>query len=186
MTVTQENFWSRRKAKVAAEAAVEHEIVIEPDPELSDAEILASLELPDPDTFSLGDDIKGFMSKAVPEHLRRRALRRLWRLNPVLANLDGLNDYDGDFTDAATVVKGMKTAYQVGKGMLVHVQEVARQAESLLEQEIVADDPVEMPQEVTPAEPVAVAEEPEVEVAPAARPRMRFSYDQDTQTVVTA
>ena len=29
-----------------------------------------------------------------------------------------INDYHEDFTDAATVVKGMQTAYQVGKGYL--------------------------------------------------------------------
>jgi len=63
----------------------------------------------------------------VPERLRRRALRQLWRLNPVLANLDGLNDYDGDFTNAATDAPGVKTAYQVGKGLLRHVQALEEQ-----------------------------------------------------------
>ena len=29
-----------------------------------------------------------------------------------------INDYHEDFTDAATVVEGMQTAYQVGKGYL--------------------------------------------------------------------
>ena len=36
----------------------------------------------------------------------------------VFANLDGLNDYDEDFTDAATVLSEIKTAYKVGKGMV--------------------------------------------------------------------
>lgn len=98
------DFWSRRKAKVAQEAQAEEIVQDVPQEDLSDAEILAKFDLPDPDTLKLGDDIKGFMSKAVPEHLRRRALRKLWRTNPVLACLDGLNDYEDDFTDAATVM----------------------------------------------------------------------------------
>ncbi|MEO0912201.1 MAG: hypothetical protein AAFY59_04325 [Pseudomonadota bacterium] len=36
----------------------------------------------------------------------------------MLANVDGLVDYGGDFTDAATVLPDMKTLYEVGKGIL--------------------------------------------------------------------
>ena len=77
----------------------------------------------------MGDDFSVFMSKAVPDRIRRRALRTLWRSNPVLANVDMLVDYGDDFTDAAMAVENIQTAYQVGKGMLKHVQEMARQAE---------------------------------------------------------
>ena len=48
----------------------------------------------------------------------------------MLANVDGLVDYGEDFTDAALVVENLQTAYQVGKGMLAHVEEMARQAEA--------------------------------------------------------
>ena len=75
-------------------------------------------KLPDIDSLEEASDFTPFMAKGVPEVLRRRALRKLWRLNPVFANLDGLNDYDEDFTDAATLVEGVKTIYKVGKGML--------------------------------------------------------------------
>ncbi len=54
----------------------------------------------------------------MPERIRRRALRKLWGLNPVLANLDGLVDYAEDYTDAATVVDNLQTVYKIGKGML--------------------------------------------------------------------
>ena len=74
MTQTGRDFWSRRKADVAKEAAAEAEVDVQPDPEKSDEEILASFDLPNPETIQLGDDIKGFMSKAVPDHLRRKAL----------------------------------------------------------------------------------------------------------------
>jgi hypothetical protein len=48
----------------------------------------------------------------------------------VLANLDGLVDHGEDYTDAATVMPDMKTAYQVGKGMMQHVIALAEQAEA--------------------------------------------------------
>ena len=75
------------------------------------------------------------MSKTVPDRLRRRALRCLWLANPALANLDGLIDYGEDFTDSATVIENMQTAYQVGKGMTEHVLEMARQAEDQAKEE---------------------------------------------------
>ncbi|QDL92437.1 DUF3306 domain-containing protein [Paroceanicella profunda] len=87
-------------------------------PEATDAEILETLGLPDPDRMQPGDDFSAFMRGAVPRRLRNRALRRLWASNPVLACLDGLNDYEEDFTDAAKVMPGLKTAYKVGRGML--------------------------------------------------------------------
>lgn len=98
--------------------------------EKPDAEALAELNLPDPDALGRGDDFSAFMAKTVPERLRRRALRRLWISDPVLANLDELVDYGEDFTDAATIVENLQTAYRVGKGMLEHVQAQAEAAEA--------------------------------------------------------
>ena len=128
------DFWTKRRAAVEAEAEIaEAEATVAEveaaAAEKTDAEVLEELGLPDPDAMEVGDDFTGFMKGAVPERLKQRALRRLWRLNPVLANVDGLVDYGEDFTDAATVIEGMQTAYQVGKGMLEHVQELARKAE---------------------------------------------------------
>ena len=88
-------------------------------PELSEEEMedeARELGLPSPRTLGPGSDFKAFMASDVPDHLRRFALRRLWRSNPILANVDGLVDYGEDFTDAGTVIEGMKTAYQVGTG----------------------------------------------------------------------
>ena len=133
------DFWARRKANVVAEAhasevAIEQQALSEQHAsmeEKSDEDLLLELNLPDPDAMEMGDDFSVFMSKAVPDRIRRRALRTLWRSNPVLANVDMLVDYGEDFTDSAMVVENMQTAYQVGKGMLKHVQEMARQAEEL-------------------------------------------------------
>ncbi|MBE0413144.1 DUF3306 domain-containing protein [Yoonia sp.] len=185
MNVSQTDFWSRRKAKVAQEAEAEEVVQDLPQEDLTDAEILAKFDLPDPESLKLGDDIKGFMSRAVPEHLRRRALRKLWRTNPVLACLDGLNDYEDDFTDAATVMPGMKTAYQVGKGMLAHLQDVAQKADELLaaDDHGVDLDQVEKVQDMPSSddEPTVVAK---ADAATAETPqpvvrRMRFEFEQD-------
>ena len=190
------DFWARRKAAVAAEAEAElraEERAVEAETqaaleEKTDADILAELDLPDPDEMQPGDDFSAFLKNAVPERLRRRALRKLWLTNPTLANIDGLVDYGEDFTDSAMVVEGMQTAYQVGKGMLKHIEEMARQAEAAeaATEEIIeeAEDEAEAPalaevEETAPVE-VAFAEpvfEPE-EDAPMPRRRMRFEFEQ--------
>lgn len=65
-------------------------------------------------------DYHQFMDGDVNDDLRNKALRKLWVSNPVLANIDGLDDYCEDYTDAAVCLpKGvMKTAYQFGRGFL--------------------------------------------------------------------
>jgi len=132
--------WSRRRAAVAAEAAADqlaaedavvakrHEALAEK----TDAEILEELGLPDPDVMVQGDDFKAFLAKTVPAHLRKRALRTLWRSNPVLACVDGLNDYDDDYLTGSIGQGPISTTYQVGKGMLSHLLEMERQKEALL------------------------------------------------------
>jgi len=204
------DFWARRKAGVAAEA--EAEVVAVEKAELaqahatleekSDAEILAELDLPDPDALEKGDDFSVFLEKAVPERIRRRALRKLWLSNPVLANIDELVDYGEDFTDSAMAVEAIQTTYQVGKGMLEHVKEMARQEEeakalaegrvSLEDFEVQAETALtESSDESDTAEvdevaPIGVSAEakastepfPDAEVLPVAplRRRMRFDF----------
>ncbi|WP_170764364.1 DUF3306 domain-containing protein [Ruegeria lacuscaerulensis] len=182
------DFWSRRKAAVQAEAeaeviAVEEQAVAEQRAELeekSDAEILAEFNLPDPDQLRAGDDVSGFMAKAVPDRLRRRALRRLWRLNPVLANVDGLVDYGEDYTDANCVIENIPTAYQVGKGMLAHVEALAAdQEEPEKNSEPETPEPEVEPEVREEPAPVQIAEveEPEEEDSPPTPRRMKFEFE---------
>lgn len=192
------DFWSRRKAQVEAEAeaqarAAEAEARAAQDAkqaEKSDAELCEELGLPDPDTLQPGDDFRAFMAKAVPDRLRRRALRRLWLSNPALANLDGLLDYGEDFTDSATVIENMQTAYQVGKGMTAHVEEMARQAEAEAKaaEQPEAEEAPQKAEEDLPqvaeaedsremAEPYVWADTSEAEEAAPPRRRMRFEFD---------
>lgn len=118
--------WSRRRAAVEAEAQAEvqaeadavvadERAVLE---EMSDEEALAELNLPDPDEMEAGSDFSAFMKGVVPDRLRRRALRKLWLTNPVLANVDNLVDYGEDFSISTTLVENIQTIYRVGKGML--------------------------------------------------------------------
>ncbi len=81
-----------------------------------EAEIVA--RLPDIDSLDESSDFTVFLQRGVPAALRRQALRKLWRVNPIFAHLDGLNEYDEDFTAVGLGVEGLKTAYKVGRGYL--------------------------------------------------------------------
>ena len=131
--------------------------------EKSDEEILLEHNLPDPDNLTADDNVAGFMAKSVPERLRRRALRRFWRLNPILANVDGLVDYGENYTDAATVVENLMSTYQVGKGMLAHVEylaELAKKKEDEAELELAEAE--ESLEEETPNDMCLTASEDEI------------------------
>lgn len=146
------DFWARRKAAVEAEARAEEQARVaasqaEAEAQLAektDEEILAELGLCEPEELETPEAVRAFMDSAVPQRLKTRALRRLWRLNPVLANVDGLVDYGEDFTDASCVIENLQTAYQVGKGMLKHVEALAAEDEEAG----VAPDDVEVSDQV--------------------------------------
>ena len=77
-----------------------------------------SAELPDIESLDKDSDFTVFLKDGVPERLRGLALRKLWRSNPAFAVIDGLDDYDDDFTllFPKAVAKAVKSAYQVAKG----------------------------------------------------------------------
>ncbi len=84
--------------------------------ERSEEEILAELGLPVPEDLQPGDGVAGFMRAGVPEALKRRALRRLWKINPALGAVDGLVEYGEDYTDAALAVKTLQSVYEAKGG----------------------------------------------------------------------
>ncbi|WP_179381591.1 DUF3306 domain-containing protein [Jannaschia marina] len=199
------DFWSRRRKAVEAEesaeaARVEAEAKTQEDAaraaaqaEMSEADLLDSLNLPDPDSVS-GDDIAAFMAREVPKHLRNRALRSLWRSNPVLACVDGLNDYDGDFTGDGLNGGVLKTSYEVGKGLAAHVRKLAEAEASQDDQadddrsERVASEPAVHPLEektLAPQAPVVEVSDREPAAEEAAIPeagpprRMRFTFEEE-------
>lgn len=96
--------------------------------------------LPDVDELDASSDYTAFMSDKVSDTVRNMALRKLWRTDSVFANLDGLIDYGEDFTDAATVVEGMKSVYTVGRGMVDYEAEEAAKAAKAGAAESAAED----------------------------------------------
>ncbi|MEQ8292910.1 MAG: DUF3306 domain-containing protein [Roseovarius sp.] len=183
-------FWTRRKAAVAAEEqaeiaardAAERQAQEQALAERPDAELLAEAGMPEPETLTTAEEVQDFLKTALPQRLKARALRRLWRLNPVLANLDGLVDYGEDYTDATRVIENMQTVYQVGKGMFDKFAEPDPEPEPE-EEPLLAEAEEETEEEVAPEDPVepysyTFTDTDDTEPAPAANTRrMRFRFE---------
>ena len=74
-------------------------------------------ELPAIESLTKDSDFTPFLADRVPGFIRRRALSVLWRSDPILANLDGMNDYDEDYNVIDTLINIAKdSSYKVGKG----------------------------------------------------------------------
>jgi len=87
--------------------------------ELNDEELLEKFNLPNPEKIKKEKGLDLFFKDGIPDRLRQIALRKVWKLNPIIRFADAeINDYHEDFTDAATVIEGMETAYKVGRGYL--------------------------------------------------------------------
>ena len=120
--------WSARKSQIAKGEDVSDEVSVteiaedagvedEEDAALTDVELLEKYDLPDPEAITEESGLEQFLNgKGLPGRVRQMALRRLWRLNPLFGIVDDMVEYGEDYTDAATVIEGMKTAYTVGKG----------------------------------------------------------------------
>ena len=125
-------------AALAADDADHQAAESDEDAALSDAELLEKYELPDPAEIEEEAGLDKFFDGKTPERLRQMALRRLWRINPFFGFVDEMVEYGEDYTDAATVIEGMQTAYQAGKGYLQKVlspeEEAAEQAKLAAEE----------------------------------------------------
>jgi len=169
--------WARRKDEARRAPAVP-----EPDtrpqqagtqPEAAGDHLEPPVELPDVDSLTLESDFTLFLRSGVPEQLRRRALHKLWRLDPVFANLDGLNDYDEDYGLLHKLGSrgGVRTAYRIGEGMpSVELRKALREAVAEDDTKPLADDaagpgkiepPRENPGAQADTEPPAAAEAPQ-------------------------
>ncbi|MBI45891.1 MAG: hypothetical protein CMG91_00210 [Marinobacter sp.] len=200
--------WARKKAEAGKQVEQPAPPAVEPEPapeeqefavneSLPENELLEKYGLPDPENIQLGTDITGFMRKEIPEFLRRKALRGLWKSNPVLAVLDGLNDYDEDYTLASTAGQTVTSLYKVGEGLVDKARKAADvvedqsieqvrlstdESDSTITQEPEPDDTLEPEDMATPTEPpeqqLAQQEtsQPEEQPEPRFRPRMRFDY----------
>jgi len=85
--------------------------------ELTPEEQKIASQLPPIESLTKDSDFTPFMAEKVPELIRKRAMSILWRSDPVLANLDGLNDYDENYRIIDTLISAAQdTVYRVGKG----------------------------------------------------------------------
>ncbi len=160
--------WARKKAEAGkpAEPVPPQSNDPEPSPEeqelalneaLPEQEVLAKYHLPDPDTLELGADITGFMRKEIPELLRRKALRALWKTNPV------------------------NTLYKVGQGMFD--KNARREEQGDTQAEPQASSPNVIPPAPKQAPPVSADNEPapETPVIPSAEPFPAEPASSETQ-----
>lgn len=121
--------WARRKAETKRERAapvLEEEAgkapaVSEPagipaGEEGEGAKPPAELDLPDIESLTPDSDFTVFMKDGVPPALRRLALRKLWASSPMFNVIDEMVEYGEDYTNAAMVVEGMKSAWEPGRG----------------------------------------------------------------------
>lgn len=74
-------------------------------------------ELPPLESLTAESDYKIFMQPGVSDVVRNAALRKLWRSDPVFANLDGLVEYGEDYAAAFKASAAVRTAYRVAQGM---------------------------------------------------------------------
>jgi len=111
--------WSRLKredeAGVAEAAEAGEGVLVSAEGE---APAIDSADLPDIESLDKDSDYTVFMQEGVPDELRSLALRKLFASNPVFSVLDGLNEYDDDYSKLGIVAQTVKTAYKVGRGFL--------------------------------------------------------------------
>jgi Protein of unknown function (DUF3306) len=87
-------------------------------------------DLPDVETLTYESDFTAFLRENVPEQLKQAALRKLWTSDPVLANLDGLNDYDPKTMTFLQQLEGAAEAVaEVGRGLRDKIMEAKRARE---------------------------------------------------------
>ena len=102
-------------------------------------------DLPDVETLNESSDYTPFLKDGVPEKLKRLALRKLWKSNPIFGFIDGLDDYDEDYSAIGIVAQEIFTNYKPGKGMVD-----PDEAEEEIDEAVKAEDEVEP--EVEPEE----------------------------------
>lgn len=83
-------------------------------------------EAVDLEKVAYGDDFSIFLKRGVSDLLRKKALRKFFTSNPLLANLDGLNDYDEDFNNPAHKV--YKSSWDVARGFLTKSEDALQKA----------------------------------------------------------
>ena len=85
--------------------------------ELTPDEKEAVRDLPRLDSLNEDSDFRPFLADNIPEFIRNRALKILWRSNPFFGFQDGLDDYAENFRVIDKVINAATDSiYQPGKG----------------------------------------------------------------------
>jgi hypothetical protein len=98
-------------------------------------------DLPPIESLDKDSDYTVFLRAGVAPELRKQALGKLWRSDPVFANLDGLLEYGEDFSLPFKNRTAVATLYQVGKGMMEAVLRESPPADEASPDETVAELP---------------------------------------------
>jgi hypothetical protein len=154
--------WSKRKAAVKNEnpALADDEslddqnqaLAAEEKPEasleaaeddLTDEDLCAKYELTHPDQCDDPEQLDDFFNRPLPDRLKQLAMRRMWRLNPLFRFADEMVEYGENYTDAATVLPDMQSAYKVGKGYFDKLMAEKAEAEDAVAEDAADEDNAE-------------------------------------------
>lgn len=105
-------------ADVPAEVAARPAAADDPGAAAQPEAAIDPADLPDIDSLDESSDFRPFLQAGVPPELRRLALRKLWRINPVFRELDGLNDYDGDYSSMGIVATKIASLFDPATGRI--------------------------------------------------------------------
>lgn len=172
-TGNQEGFlrrWSRRKLE--ADHA-EHkdvtqsskEMVLEEKP-ATDIHSLTDADMPALDCLDENSDYSCFFSKKVSDELKQAAFRKLFHL-PTFNVVDGLDDYDEDFTRPTELLKRLSkdAAKMVGKEETTASKADPETAMSTQREDTATDDEEEGAAASAPEKAIGVVENEELNVA---------------------
>ena len=112
---------SQEQVEIPEQAAV---VLPSGQEETSDENLPVPDDLPDIKTLDKNSDFSLFMREGTPKKLKRLALRKLFTSDPIFAGLDGLNDYDEDYSMIGMVAEVVSTRYKPGQGMVDPEEEI--------------------------------------------------------------
>lgn len=86
--------------------------------ELTEDEEAAVAGLPPVESLDKDSDFTPFLQSGIPDFIKRKALRVLWRSDPFFNFRDGMNDYDEDYRLIHSMLGEVSSNYKVGRGHL--------------------------------------------------------------------
>ena len=111
--------------------------------DLTDEDLCVKYELTHPDQCDDPEQLDDFFNRPLPDRLKQLAMRRMWRLNPLFRFADEMVEYGENYTDAATVLPDMQSAYKVGKGYFDKLMAEKAEAEDAVAEDAADEDNAE-------------------------------------------